>query len=185
MVYWIFKKPVSVCACLFMFVCMHLYSQENQVIPGGKNSTINDDRTLSPSKLKAFERNQNIGRGINIGNALEAPNEGEWGLYIEEKHIQAIADIGFRSVRLPVCWSAHTSNSAPCLIEPDFLNRVEEVINWCLNRDLAVIITIHHFNDLYSDPGNITCRNMFFAIWKQLSHYFLDVEYETFFSEIF
>ena len=63
----------------------------------------------SPSdNSKAFQRNKNIGRGINFGNALEAPSEGAWGLTIKESYVQAIADSGFNSVRLPICWSAHT-----------------------------------------------------------------------------
>lgn len=39
---------------------------------------------------KAFQRNKNIGRGINFGNALEAPSEGAWGLTIKESYIQTI-----------------------------------------------------------------------------------------------
>src|SRR5659263_707689 len=72
---------------------------------------------------KAFDRNRNIGRGINFGNALEAPNEGEWGLVIKESYIQAVADAGFNSVRLPICWSAHMSTSAPYTINAVFLQR--------------------------------------------------------------
>ena len=63
-------------------------------------------------------RNQMIGRGINFGNALEAPNEGDWGLVIKESYIQAVKDAGFSSVRLPICWSAHTGSTAPYPIDP-------------------------------------------------------------------
>ena len=34
----------------------------------------------------AFAINELIGRGINIGNALEAPVEGEWGVTIKEEY---------------------------------------------------------------------------------------------------
>jgi hypothetical protein len=46
--------------------------QEPEIISGHEDNYGND---LS----KAYERNRNIGRGINFGNALEAPIEGEWG----------------------------------------------------------------------------------------------------------
>lgn len=38
----------------------------------------------------AREINRKIGRGINLGNALEAPKEGEWGLTLEEGYFEAI-----------------------------------------------------------------------------------------------
>ena len=133
---------------------------------------------------KAFNRNRNIGRGINFGNALEAPSEGEWGLVIRESYIQAIADAGFNSVRLPICWSAHTSNTSPYNIDAAFLDRVDEIMNWCLNRNLAVIITIHHFNDLYNYPDNPVYLNMFFAIWRQLTNRYFTVNHERLFFEV-
>jgi hypothetical protein len=39
-----------------------------------------------PDELKAINRNKSIGTGINLGNALEAPNEGEWGSIIYCDH---------------------------------------------------------------------------------------------------
>ena len=79
----------------------------------------NDNKTADATK--AFQRSKNIGRGINFGNALESPIEGAWGLTIKEFYIQAIADLGFNSVRLPICWSAHTGSVAPYTIGPVFL----------------------------------------------------------------
>lgn len=35
-----------------------------------------------------------LGRGINLGNALEAPREGEWGVVLEEEFFDLIADAG-------------------------------------------------------------------------------------------
>ncbi|HEY5593112.1 MAG TPA: cellulase family glycosylhydrolase [Paludibacter sp.] len=133
---------------------------------------------------KVFNRNKNIGKGINFGNALEAPNEGEWGLVIKESYVQAIADAGFNSVRLPICWSAHTSKNYPYSIDATFLKRVDEVMNWCLKRNLAVIITIHHFDDLYNYPDDPVYLNMFYSIWKQLTNRYLSVDHEHLFFEV-
>jgi endoglucanase len=133
---------------------------------------------------KAYTRNRNIGRGINFGNALEAPDEGEWGLTIKESYVQAIAYAGFNSVRLPICWSAHTGTTSPYNIDAAFFNRVDEVMSWCLSRNLAVIITIHHFNELYNYPDDMTYLNMFFAIWRQLTEHYLSVDHERLFFEV-
>lgn len=134
-----------------------------------KTNSIQLSSTGKTDNQIAFIRNAALGRGINFGNALEAPTEGEWGLTIKESYIQAVADAGFNSVRLPVCWSAHTSYTAPHAINATFLNRIDTVINWCTRRGMAVIITIHHFNDFYDQPDNETYKNMFNAIWQQLS----------------
>jgi endoglucanase len=143
-----------------------------------------NSRIMQLDTSKAFTRNKIIGRGINFGNALEAPNEGEWGLTIKEKYIQAIAEAGFNSVRLPICWSAHTGNKYPYDIAPGFLQRIDEVMSWCLKRKLAVIITIHHFDELYNFPDDTVYRNMVFSIWKQLSNHYILISHDSLFFEV-
>lgn len=161
---------------LLLFLC--LFSTGSRMPVEMKSNNQAADESI------AYKRNKNIGRGINFGNALEAPAEGQWGLTIKESYVQAIADAGFNSVRLPICWSAHTASTSPYLIDPAFLNRVDEVMNWCLSRNLAVIITIHHFNDLYDYPDNIVYLNMFYSIWKQLTTRYLTVDHERLFFEV-
>jgi len=141
------------------------------------NSGNNIDRS------KAFVRNRSIGRGMNFGNALEAPKEGEWGLTIQESHIQAVADAGFDSVRLPICWPAHVSGTSSGLIDARFLRRVDTITGWCLKRKLAVIITIHHFNTLYEKPEDEALRKLFFFIWRQLTAHFSNYSHEELFFE--
>ena len=34
--------------------------------------------------------NQLLGRGVNLGNAFDAPSEGEWGVVIQEEYFQII-----------------------------------------------------------------------------------------------
>lgn len=46
-------------------------------------------------------------RGVNMGNMLEAPNEGEWGLFVQEEYFDLIKQAGFDFVRLPVRWNIH------------------------------------------------------------------------------
>lgn len=53
-------------------------------------------------------------RCVNLGNALEAPNEGDWGYRIEPAHIRAIAAAGFDGIRLPVRWDAHAGAAPLC-----------------------------------------------------------------------
>jgi endoglucanase len=156
------------------------------VTAGWKNPvSAADPESSDPTDLpRAFRRNMAIGRGINFGNALEAPREGEWGLTIQESYIQAVADSGFNSVRLPISWSTHMARTYPYTIDPAFLSRVDEVISWCLERNLSVIITVHHFNELYNYPDDPQYLNMFFYIWKQLTEHYLHTDHERLFFEI-
>ncbi|MEO0466130.1 MAG: glycoside hydrolase family 5 protein [Pseudomonadota bacterium] len=111
-----------------------------------------------------------IQRCVNLSNALEAPVEGEWGYVIEDQHIQLIADIGFDTVRLPVKWSAYTGHAPDFEISPDLLARVDHVLDQAFQANLNVVLDVHHFDALYSDPGGEFARLE--AIWRQLSaHY--------------
>ncbi len=143
-----------------------------------------DRSTNSLEPSEAFARNRNIGRGMNFGNALEAPKEGEWGLTIRESYIQAVADAGFDSVRLPICWPAHVGRTPPYSIDQSFLRRVDEIVDGCLKRKLTVIITIHHFNELYENPDDETCRNTLFSIWRQLTAHYQAYTHEKLIFEV-
>jgi len=105
---------------------------------------------------------------LNYGNALEAPNEGEWGPKITRADIKAIADQGFDTLRLPVSWSTHLD--AQDRIDPAFLARVDQVASWALQDGMNIIINVHHFNEMNSNPrGNMPRLH---KIWGQLSaHY--------------
>ena len=49
-----------------------------------------------------------LASGINFGNMLEAPTEGEWGLKADDEFINLVGATGGigKAVRLPVRWSA-------------------------------------------------------------------------------
>ncbi|MBI3737778.1 MAG: cellulase family glycosylhydrolase, partial [Chloroflexi bacterium] len=111
-------------------------------------------------------------RGINMGNMLEAPNEGEWGLTVHEEYFDLIQQAGFDFVRLPVRWNAHADESWPYTIDPAFFARIDEVVGWALKRNLTIIIDFHHYEELMSDPWDNEQR--FLAIWKQIAEHYKD-----------
>ena len=82
--------------------------------------------------------------GINLGNVLDAPEEGRWAAPAEERYFDDYVSAGFRSVRVPVRWDMHTSRQAPYAIDPQFLDRVEQVLDWSLKRNLYTIVNAHH-----------------------------------------
>jgi len=134
----------------------------------------------SDTPLDAFVMNEKIGRGFNLGNALEAPSEGEWGMVIKDEYLKIIADAGFNSIRLPVTWSAHTLERAPYLIDSTFFNRVDHIVQTALGNGLIVVLNNHHFDPLNNDPvGN---RDWLLSIWEQVADHYKNYPDELFFE---
>ncbi|MEN3043266.1 MAG: glycoside hydrolase family 5 protein [Fervidobacterium sp.] len=133
------------------------------------------------SRINAFEYNKLIGHGVNMGNALEAPVEGSWGVFIDDEYFKIIKERGFDSVRIPIRWSAHISES-DYTIDRYFMDRVVHVVNKALENNLVTIINTHHFEELYQDPDKYGA--VLVKIWEQVSEKFKDYPDKLFF-EIF
>lgn len=113
-----------------------------------------------------------FGRGINLGNALEAPKEGEWGVTLEETYFRAIAEAGFDSIRLPVRWSAHAAVVSPYTIDPQFFARVDWAVEQALSRGLKIVLNVHHYAEMDDKPDEH--RERFLALWEQISTHYRD-----------
>lgn len=115
-----------------------------------------------------------MGRGINLGNTLEPPNEGDWNNNVAaEANFQAYVDAGFTNVRIPVRWDMHTGRSAPYTIDVAWMNRVEQVVDWGLARGLYVTLNGHH-EDWLKQNYNANNRARYDAIWRQIIERFKD-----------
>ena len=125
-----------------------------------------------PTATQAATNSLPVGRCINIGNHLEAPNEGDWGRKIANDDFAIIAKAGFDTIRLPVRWSTHASKTAPHTIDPAFLARTKHVVGLARAAGLNVILNDHNFDDLFKDPGANQARLA--AIWKQIGAAFVD-----------
>ena len=119
-----------------------------------------------------FDQNRRLGRGVNLGNALEAPSEGEWGVTLREEYFQLIADAGFDAVRIPVRWSAHAASAPPYTIDPSFFERVDWAVNQALSRGLLAVINVHHYEEIFQNPAQH--RERFLALWEQIADHYKD-----------
>jgi endoglucanase len=119
-----------------------------------------------------FAANKALGRGINFGNCLEAPKEGEWGISIKDEYFAIIKQAGFDSIRLPVKWSVHCQKSYPYTIDASFFKRVDHLLDQAEKAKLNVVLNIHHFDELDKAPeANI---DWFIALWKQIATSYKD-----------
>lgn len=120
-----------------------------------------------PTPLDAATQAARLGRGVNLGNALEAPVEGEWGMVIEKPFFRLIRKAGFDTVRVPIRWSAHAEEAPPYTVDEAFFERVDWVIEQALAQDLNVVINMHHYDEIFADPDAHADR--FVAIWGQIA----------------
>src|SRR5215469_14732301 len=82
-----------------------------------------------------FAANKRLGRGINLGNALEAPKEGAWGVTLKPEYFKAIKDAGFATVRLPIKCSAHANTPPPHPTPPAFSRRIDGAVEQPLAKN--------------------------------------------------
>ena len=150
-----------------------------------------------------------MGRGINLGNVLSAPIEGNWAPPVEETYFQDIANIGFENVRIPIRFDNQTTAIAVVTYTDSFgnyigspsdytvnsiyLDRIEEVISWALDKNLVAIIDVHgdhwfweSFDSSSSEykTGNdrLAVIDRFKAIWTAISNRFQNTSEDLLFE---
>lgn len=122
--------------------------------------------------------------GWNLGNSLEATDgtsasETMWGNpKVTKGLIDAVKAAGFNSIRIPIAWNGYIENNSSHKISDSWLNRVEDVVNYCLENNMYTIINIHwdggwlENNCLLNkqDENNIKQH----ALWTQIATHFRD-----------
>jgi endoglucanase len=116
-----------------------------------------------------------LGRGINLGNMLDAPVEGAWGIKLEPAYIDKVAG-AFTTVRLPVRWSNHAAPTEDATLDEAFAARVDGVVDALLAKGVYVILDMHHYSQLTGgglhpqefevDPAVLEKR--FVNLWRQI-----------------
>ncbi len=124
---------------------------------------------------------QALGRGINLGNMLEAPREGDWGVRVEPAYIDKVT-ASFATVRLPVRWSNHAAPTADAKLNEAFAQRVDQVVDALLAKGVYVILDLHHYtqisggtlhpNETSVDPAVLDIRLV--NMWRQIAQRYRD-----------
>jgi endoglucanase len=144
----------------------------------------------------AFALFKNIKVGWNLGNSLESYNEGlsdhmdaetSWGNpKVTKEMIDAVKKAGFNAVRIPVRWYPHvTDQSTMSEVRFDWLNRVKEVVDYCIDNDMYVILNTHHEDWLESHPLRAEAEQVLNKernLWRSIAMYFRDYDEHLIFS---
>jgi endoglucanase len=136
--------------------------------------------TPAAEPASAADYNKLLGRGVNLGNALEAPTEGAWGFRLKAEYFAEIKRAGFQSVRLPVRWSAHALAEPPYTIDATFLKRVDWAIDEALKNKLTIVLNVHHYDEIFDAPDKHSARLK--GLWKQIAAHYRDRSDRLFFE---
>lgn len=123
--------------------------------------------------------------GWNLACTLDAYGDWVSGLDTEtcwgnpkttKAMIDEIAKMGFKTLRIPVTWRGHISNTPEFVIDSVWLNRVEEIANYGFQNDMYVIINIHHDDPWiklnHTDMN--TVKYKLDKLWTQIADRFIE-----------
>ena len=121
--------------------------------------------------------------GWNLGNTLDSYNTTKTGLATEtgwgnlkttKEMIKSVKSSGFNAIRIPVTWGEHMNGET---IDKEWLDRVQEIVDYAYDEGLFVIINMHHDDYIWFTPNNseyAADSAKLCAIWKQVSERFRD-----------
>ena len=154
--------------------------------------------TTSFEDLNQSQIVEEMGPGWNLGNQLESvtdnvPEETNWGNpVITEKLIQSVKAAGFKSIRIPVSHFAKIDDDKDYTIDSKWLDRVQEVVNYCIKNDLYAVINIHGDGYNTIDGGWLLCngknqteiKKKYKKVWKQIAERFKNYDEHLLFESM-
>lgn len=115
------------------------------------------DISIAPAREitnESLEFVRGIRVGWNLGNTFDANGaylnksnhmtaETSWvGVKTSREMIDAVRTAGFNAVRIPVSWHNHVDGDFT--IDRQWMERVQEVVDYAYQQDMYVILNIHH-----------------------------------------
>ena len=149
----------------------------------------------------SYEAIANMGVGWNLGNTLESlwtdDTDGRdwrkwetgWGQAVTRPELMTMMrDAGFGAIRVPVSWGVHMDASGK--VYDEWMNRVNEVVDYVLDAGLYCIINIHHDTGadeelawlVASPQGYERAKARYDGLWKQIAERFRDYDQRLLFE---
>ncbi|GAO42350.1 putative endoglucanase [Flavihumibacter petaseus NBRC 106054] len=160
-------------------------SQESTIYPTYNGSPQAPDSTGMGTAVQVASK---FRLGWNIGNTLEATGgETSWGNpNITEAYVKAVKQLGFTAIRLPCAWDMHVDNKTTAHIDPNWLNRVKEVVGYCVSNDMYVLLNIHWdggwLENNISKVKQDSVRAKQKAFWEQIATAMRDIDEHLLFA---
>lgn len=167
-----------VAAAVISVTCIPSFSVSRQIVQPSFSVYAEGDYSIPDLRIEnkkipdteSFRFVNSMGAGFNLGNTFDAINnttavEGDANMFLEydwlsdkeagittHETIDAIKEAGFTTVRIPVSWHNHLD--ADFNINPEWLAKVTDIVDYALSKDMYVILNIHHDNEKASGFTN-------------------------------
>lgn len=135
------------------------------------------------AQLNASQLVADMGAGWNLGNSLEAnnngiPSETAWGNpTVTQALIDRVRASGFKTIRIPVSYLGHIGAGPNYTVNAAWLNRIQEVVDYAHSRGLYVLINMH--GDGYKTvtgswlicdaADQTTIKDKYQKVWQQVA----------------
>ena len=161
-----------------IFINQKGFKSDSLVIPEGFQFDIPPDHS-EMRNIPSLNLVSEMKVGWNPGNSLEAiGGETAWGNpRVSKRLIDSVKAAGFNAVRIPVAWSKFSADTG-FIIQENWKNRVEEVVNFVLDNDMYAIINIH-WDEGWIQPTyekEAYVNNRLSVMWKQIATHFRDYD---------
>lgn len=121
--------------------------------------------------------------GINLGNCLDCFDDKVTGLALEaawknpyttREMIDTYAEAGFDLLRVPVTWGSHMGPAPGWKIDPAWMARVKEIVDWGLEAGMTVILNVHHDFDWMRNELSLLVDWLprYRSLWQQIAKAF-------------
>lgn len=167
----------------------------------GKNSDSEAKDTAKKwTELDQTQITEAMGLGWNLGNQLEAssgglPSETCWGNpEITKELIDTVKAQGFKTVRIPVSYLDMIGDGPDYKIDTDWLDRVQEVVDYVVNNDMFAIVNMHGDGYYTVDHSWLLCaedddkqteiKDKYGKVWTQIADRFKDYDQHLIFESM-
>ena len=116
----------------------------------------------SVCQVSSYKLVQDMGRGLNLGNVLSAPIEGNWAPVVYEQYFIDVKNEGFSNVRIPVDFygnrtsgstdnfstsagteSNYNGSISDFTVDQNYLDRLQTIVDWSMGQSLYTVIDFH------------------------------------------
>lgn len=174
-----YRKIITLAVCFAMGLCCFTgCSNKDGSSENNSSSDKKDEQVMEIRDISAKELVSEMKIGWNLGNTLDGSGaegvaaETAWGNpKTREDMIKLLKDTGFNVLRIPVTWNGHMDESYN--VEPEWMERVKEVVDYGINNDMFVILNTHHEEWYYPDSENKDEDiKQLKALWEQIAEEF-------------
>lgn len=139
---------------------------------------------------------EEMGAGWNLGNTMDGhtgfnPSETIWqSVRTTKSFIKSVHDAGFNTIRIPVTWGTKINDKKNYAIDEAWMNRVQDIVDYCIEQDIYVIINMHHDGAEQAGWLRVAAEDIdpiyekYEAVWRQIAEKFKDYDEHLIFESM-